>query len=376
MSTFAVRAANAADNAGLLRLLGVPQPSKGVQLAFERAPDYFHSAGVMHEDLDVLVAERESDGAIVGMGSMGWRDLYVNGERQRVRYAADLRVAEECQGTRLILYMNRGVRERIGDVGWYQSVILEENERSRQTLEGSRAGLPVYRPHVGIETWTMTGRRHRATGTSALATRTATAADIPAMNAFVQSLAAHYQFLPAYDFSALALSTVAASEQASANPYYKGLTLDDFLLVSDANGLRGLVGLWNQKAFKQTRIVGYHPLLAFARPLYNVWARLFGGLILPPQGGVLDYQVLHSPLTRPDDREAFDALLDAAWDSPRRRDGAALVLTLSDPDPRCAAMARFRALSLRGRHYLVAFNEAAHPVLEPERIPYFECGRL
>lgn len=366
MSRFAVRAATPADNDGLLRLLAVPQPASGALLAFERAPDYFRSAAVMHEELDVLVAEREDDGRVVGMGSMGWRELWLDGVRQRVRYAADLRVAADCQGSRLVLYMNRGVRERIGDSGWYQSVILEDNARSRQTLEGGRAGLPIYRPDTGIETWTLTGRRRRARLPQGLVCRIATPADVPAMNAFAAAQAAHYQFLPAYDFAAL----------AAGHDYYRGLRLEDFLLVCDDQGLRGLVGLWNQKEFKQTRIVGYHPLLAVLRPLYNLWARLAGALVLPPAGGALNYLVLHSPLTRPDDQAAFDALLDAAWEVARARGAGALVLTLSDPDPRRAAMARFRFRSLRGRHYLVAFSDDAHPRLDAGRIPYFECGRL
>lgn len=365
MSRYCVREGRAGDNDGLLRLLAVPQPASGAWLAFERAPDYFRSAAVMHETLDVLVAEREGDNALVGMGSMGWRELWLNGRRERVRYAADLRVAEECQGSRLVFYMNRGVRERLGDSGWYQSVILEGNARSQQTLEGGRAGLPHYRPDVGLETWTVTGRR-RAAAPSGLQCRVATLADVPAMNSFVATRAVEYQFLPAYDFAAL----------ATGNPYYRGLTLADFLLLTDANGLRGLVGIWDQKSFKQTRIIAYHPLLAMLRPLYNLWAHLSGGLVLPPAGAALNYLVLHSPLTAPDDQVAFDALLDAAWEAVRARGAAAMVLTLSDPDPRRQSLARFRHRALRGRHYLVAFSDAAMPVLDAGLIPYFECGRL
>lgn len=366
MSRFTTRLAHLSDNPALLRLLGVAQPSRGVMLTFERAPDYFHSVAVTHEVPHVVVAERCSDGEVVGVASFGTRRLFIDGQVQAVRYGSDLRIATELQGSRLIIYLTRAVREVLQEHGWYQAIILEENQRTRAVLEGARAGLPMYRPHVGLETWTLSGRKNTAAKNTALQVRKAQADDIPAMNAFLQLMAVHYQFLPAYDFSGLLAGA----------PYFKGLTLDDFLLVSDEHGLRGMVGLWNQKSFKQTRVVGYNALLTLLRPFYNVWARLAGGFVLPPAGDVFDYRVMHSLLTAPDDASAFNTLLDAAWDEGRRRGCSSLTLTLADTDPRRRTLNRFRTLSLRGRHYTVAFNEAAHPQLDPARIPYFECGRL
>ena len=372
MSGFLMREAQAADNAGLLRLLGVAQPSRGVMLTFERAPDYFHSVAVTHEKPHILVAESRKDGEIVGVASFGTRQLFINGSEQAVRYGSDLRIAAEHQGSRLIIYITRAVREVLKEQGWYQAIILEDNQRTRDVLEGARAGLPQYRTHTGLETSTLSGRKHKAGTASSegLKVDAANKADIPAMNAFLRDMAAHYQFLPAYDFSGLLTDA----------PYFRGLTLDDFLLVSDANGLRGMVALWNQKTFKQTRVVGYSPLMNFLRPFYNFWARHFGGFVLPPAGEAFSYRVLHSLLTAPDDMAAFNALLDAAWEESHRRDAGkattALTLTLADNDPRTPALARFRRLALRGRHYTVAFNEAAHPELDSTRIPYFECGRL
>ncbi|MDQ8037018.1 MAG: hypothetical protein REI12_06315 [Pedobacter sp.] len=372
MSSFLMRDAQASDNAGLLRLLGVAQPSRGLMLTFERAPDYFHSVSVTHEKPQVLVAERKGDGEIVGVASFGTRQLFINGEEQAVRYGSDLRIAAEHQGSRLMIYITRAVREVLQEKGWYQAIILEDNQRTREVLEGARAGLPQYRAHTGLETWTLSGRKLKAALASGLSARKATADDIPAMNAFLRRMAAHYQFLPAYDFSGLVQD----------QPYFRGLALDDFLLITDAEGIRGMVALWNQKAFKQTRVVAYNALMAFLRPFYNLWARSFGGFVLPPAGEAFSYRVLHSLLSAPDDLAAFDALLDAAWEESGKRDVAAgcartaLTLSLADSDPRRTVLSRFRALSLRGRHYTVAFNAAAHPELDSTRIPYFECGRL
>ncbi len=365
MSAFLLREATVADNDGLLRLLGVAQPSRGVWLTFERAPDYFHSVAVTHESPHVLVAERRSDGEIVGVASVGSRRLFVNGVVEDVRYGSDLRIAASQQGSRLMIYITRAVRELLQDKGWYQAIILEENQRTRSVLEGARAGLPQYRAQGVVETLTLSSRKKKAPP-AALQIRKATRTDIADMTDFLFAMSRHYQFLPAYDFSSL----------ADGNGYFKGLSLEDFLLVSDDKGLRGMVSLWNQKSFKQTRVQAYDRLLAWLRPFYNLWARWRGGFLLPPAGAVFDYRVLHSLLTAPADTEAFDALLDAAWEEGQARGAASLTLTLAESDPRRSLLSRFNSVLLRGRHYTVAFNEAAHPQLDPGRIPFFECGRL
>jgi hypothetical protein len=84
---------------------------------------------------------RRSDNAVVAMLNLGVRDVFVDGTAQTIRYGSDLRIAPEYQGSRVLIYINRAVRECIQDT-WYQSVILEENEKSRGALEGGRAGLP------------------------------------------------------------------------------------------------------------------------------------------------------------------------------------------------------------------------------------------
>ena len=123
---------------------------------------------------------------------------------------------------------------------WYQSVILDENDKSRGALEGGRAGLPLFKPMGSILTHTITGIKGGALRTNL---DHATINDVEDMNAFISKMSEYYQFLPNYDFRELAIG----------GSYFNGLTLGDFLLLRDEQqNIRGLVGLWNQKAFKQT----------------------------------------------------------------------------------------------------------------------------
>ncbi|MCP5176634.1 MAG: hypothetical protein H6997_03655 [Moraxellaceae bacterium] len=363
MTTFDIRPATAADNHAILGLIGQPQPSNGVNFAFERLPDYFTSAQISHQQPHTLVVERRDNKEVVAMVNMGFREVFVDGQPKQIRYGSDLRIAPEYQGSRVLIYINRAVKDCVQN-DWYQSVILEENDKSRSALEGGRAGLPIYRSLGTISTHTITGRKALFTPHKQI--RRAQIADIPAMNAFIKQMAEHYQFLPRYDFYQL----------THHHPYFNGLNIDDFLVLFDDEQLVGLVGLWNQKNFKQTRVVDYNRTVAMFRPIYNWWSRLTGGFVLPAKGQLVDYIALHSPLTHPKDSDSFRHLLHHAWLEVRQQQKAAMTLTLADTDPRLSVLADFKTIPLTAYQYAVAFKEPLLPILDNQRIPYFESGRL
>lgn len=366
MSAYAIRPVHDTDDEGIRRLLGAPQPSALLSLGFERSPSYLQAASVSHLQPEILVAEHTASADIVAVVNLGKRPVYLNGEPREVRFAGDLRVASGHQGGRLLVYLSRRFREILGEGGWYQTIILDENERSRSALaQGGRAGMPFYAPQVAVETYTLTGvRKVQAAGSCTV--RTASEADIPAMNRFVAVMGRFYQFMPAYDFGGL----------LTGNSYFRGLSIRDFILVERNGELRALGAVWNQKDFKQTRVVSYQPLIRFLRPMYNIWSAVTGQMSLPPEGDCLDYRIVHSPLSFPDDAEAFSALLQTLWDRCHLSGSRALALSLAATDPRREVLRNFRHFFMAGTHYLASFSPERLPVLDDRLVPYFECGRL
>lgn len=365
MSAFEACIGGACDNAALQRLFAVPQPSSGVQIAFERAPDYFASAAVMYQQSHLLLVRHKASRELAAAVNMGQRLAWVNGEKILLRYGADMRIAPDFQGGRALLYINRAVKEVVGD-GWYLTVILDDNQRSRNSLEGGRAGLPQYR-HIGdIHTYTLTSARVSARMPANACTRVAEQADVAAMNAWVQTLGQHYQFLPCYDFA----------ELASGSDFYRDLSLSDFLLYERDGELAGLIGLWDQHGLKQARVVAYKGLMKWVKPFYNLWSRLGGGLVLPPVGQTFHYLSLHSLLTLPGDTEAFSALLHTAMQQARLRGFGGAALTLSEQDPRREVLRQFRHVRMTARQYSVAYAEANQPLLSPQFIHFHDAGRL
>lgn len=362
MSQFESCLGQASDNAQLQHLFSVPQNSSGVSIAFGRAPDYFNSQAVMYNDGRLLLVKNKQHGDIAAATNMGKRWLYVDGQPQLVRYGADMRIAPSYQGGRALLYINRAVKEEIGN-DWYLTVILQDNQRSKNSFENARAGLPIYRKLGMITTYTITSAKQKKSEHGLVQ---AQVSDIDAMNQFVAELAQQYQFLPYYDFN----------ELLNGAAYFKGLSIDDFWLRKKDGKITGLVGLWDQHLFKQAKVMAYSRALTIIKPFFNVFSALTGGLKLPKVGDNFDYLTLHSPLTATHDLESFDELLQGAWQLTQQRGFSSMAVTLADNDPRQAVLKSFRHQTLKANHYSVAYNNENQPNLQQDWVYYYECGRL
>lgn len=362
MSQFEARLGCMADNEQLQQLFSVPQPSLGIQLAFERAPNYFHSEAVMYNSGELWLVIHSETRRLAAAVNIGHRWLYVNGVAQWVRYGADMRIAPEFQGSRALLYINRAVKHALAD-DYYLSIILQDNNRSKESFEHARAGLPSYRKLGEITTYTLHSPRFLRYKKPPV--RVATDADIPAMNEFIKKMANYYQFLPCYDFELLKTNS----------DFFQGLTINDFLLLEKDGKICGLVGLWDQKQIKQTKVVSYSNWLKIARPFYNLWSSIFGGIKLPQKGGNLAYLTLHSPLTEPCDLAGFEQLLNAAWKAAKARGFSSIIFTLANEDPRNVSLENYRYNAIHSNHYSVDYNEENQANISTNYIYYYECGR-
>lgn len=368
---WAMRAATPADNPQVLALVASAMPSSGVMLSLSREPDYAVAcqAAFVHSETWLIVAAAQPD-RVVGIYTLSMRPCYVNGQVEMLRYLGDFRIDPRVQGQKLTRLVMRHLRTRLPEQHYAQAVVLADNTVARRTLHQPHRDFVTHYPDQTLYTMTMTGRcPPRATEAAQqgmLASRVATAADVPRMNAFVQAMAAHFNFLPRYDFAEL------LTEQ----PYWRGLGISDFSLVFRDRELVGLYGLWDQKPFKQTRVTHYHPLIALLRPLYNVWARHNQRLVLPPKGELLHYLMLHSPLCRPDEIEVFDYIVQAAFVQTRQRGVSALCYSLIETDPRRVVQSRHYGNVIRGVHGFYSFGDNPAPTFDPHRLSYLECGRI
>lgn len=364
-----MRAATAADNPQLLSLVAAAMPSSGLMLSLSRQPDYFVAcqAAFMQSETWVIVAASQPE-RVVGVYTLSMRPCYIDGQVQMLRYLGDFRIDPLVRGHKLSRLAMRHLRTRMPELYYAQAVVLADNTVAKQALHRPHQDFVSHYADQTLFTMTMTGCRPSVPTASQaqFSHRTAKAQDVALMNDFVQSMAAHFNFLPRYDFAGL----------LDGHAYWKGLTISDFSLVFRGGVLVGLYGLWDQKSFKQTRVLSYHPLIALLRPLYNLWARYNQRLVLPPKGELLQYLMLHSPLCHPEDVDTFDYMVQAAFAQTRQRGVAALCYSVVERDPRRVVQSRHYGNVIQGVHGFYSFGKNPAPSFDPHRLTYLECGRI
>lgn len=353
--------ASAADSDDILQLFrSTPQHGR-VLLNFEREPDYFQGGHVTCEKPEVHIA-RNGKGELLMLYAFGQRTVYINGQPQEVRYAHDLRIAEQARGGLLVVRMARYVQKRVQADEIIQTVILNENKASLNSVASGRAGLPTYYPCGDIET-SLIFRMPKLTK-SELLVRQAKGSDLIAMQDFHNQYAQQRQFYPRYNFAGV----------VDGNPYFNGLRVSDYWLAFHADELVGMAALWDQKHFKQTRVLAYPKGLSWLRYFWNFWAKAFGGLYLPPAGGSLRYLMLHSVLIRSEQPQTLQALL-VQMSAYAAQQGAVISAGFFHDDPLRSALQGSRRQTMQSKHFLIGYHGDPRVALD-DRPSYIELARL
>jgi len=346
-----VRPARPEDNPALLDLLRRTPQMGSVTLTFEREADFFSGARVACEVPRVLVAERrEHPGRLLGMVDIGQRQQYLNGQPCTVSYLHDLRIAPEGRGGRVLAALFRAIATAMQAPGsWMEAVILEDNLVPLGIVGRGRTGLPNFYPNGRITTSLLPGRQSRSRADSGLQIRAATAADAQQLQQLWQQAGSRQGF-PVYQVRDL----------LEGSPYYQGLRIEDYWLACIGQRAVGVVGVWDQKAFKQTRVARYSPWLGALRRPYNLCSRLFGGLHLPAIGATFSYLSLHGLSVLNNDPLIFQALLEHVL-AHQVQPQQSLVCGFFDDDPLAQVVRPYRRQTLHSCHFLLSYDHDPRP---------------
>ena len=363
--SYQIRPATESDNAAILALLqGTPQQG-AVTLNFERSPDYFRGARVACEQPDVWVAEaRDAPGKVGAVYNVGWRHVWINGEVRPIRYAHDLRIAPEFRNGLILQRLFRHLRKQLSDGEWMQTTVLQDNQASLGTVASGRAGLPTYYPAGTIETSMLYTRQRVSRLPADISIRQSGSADLPEIAALLKTQGQEKQFFPYWDVN-----------RVHGDEYCYGLNASSFLLLRVRGELKGVLGFWDQKPIKQTRVLGYARGMGMMRHLYNTHSVLRGGMRLPAPGGVLSYLSLHSLIVSNDDPELLRLLLDHAVTFFHGRYDA-LICGFFQQDPLAKVAERYRRRRLLSEHFLVSYDGDPRSTLDMQRPWYVEVARL
>ncbi|MCB1308437.1 MAG: hypothetical protein KDK30_09670 [Leptospiraceae bacterium] len=375
MPRFIAHKADRRDNSELCALFRDAPMAGAIRIALEREPDFFLCAGVQTEQPEVyaghdsLAAQSNERTRIAAVFSTGGRHVFVNGKKRFVRYFSDLRILPEYRNGTLLARGFHWIHANVmRGTEFAQTIIVADNRKAIEYLGSGRAGLPFYHPAGAYITHAVSLQsrppRKRNKNLPALHIRRAQSNDMAAMQKLLDREGPRKQFYPCYEFQKLD------------KDYYHGLKISDFWLALHGEQLVGIAGVWDQRAFKQTRIVSYAPLIATLRPLLNLLRRFMGGIRLPPANSVLQYFFLHTILIQDNNPDIFRALLHAVYRAHRNSEFEYFLCGLDALDPLNAALEGFVRRKFHGRHFLVSFDRE-HPREHLRPGPYYlEAARI
>src|SRR5438128_3099365 len=257
MSRYRMELATSADDADLRRILAQTPMDGTISVCFRREPSYFAGAAVDGPFRQVVACRDTATGRLVGFGCRAVRERYVNGRPEPIGYLSNLRLLAEHRNRGLIARGYAYFRQLHAD-GWtalYLTTIAEGNRAALTILTSGRAGLPGY--HYAGKFHTAAIPVRRRANTASVEIRAATADDLPAILEFLEREGPRRQFFPRYQ----------PQDFFTPDGSLQGLRPADLLLAWQDRRLVGTLGGWDQHAYRQTEVCGYHGVLRWLRPV-------------------------------------------------------------------------------------------------------------
>jgi ribosomal protein S18 acetylase RimI-like enzyme len=360
------REARADDNAALVALAAACPMAGDLTMCVDRAPDFFALARLEGDRWRVGVAE--ADGAVVGCVAASERLAYVDGRATRTAYVGDLKVHPAHRGGPAADALEELAREACREYGGGDALTLATvlaGNRAMERRAGGPRGLPRLTPFATLHVYAVPFLWPRPTDVAGLRVAHARDEDLDEMAALWTRLAPARQLAPVLDAAGLASWLRRAP----------GLAVHDYLVARRRDGrIAGFVAMWDQRAFKQLRVLGYSPRLAAARRAVNAVAALAGTPRLPAAGAALpSLAAVH--LCAPSDEPAvLRALLLHAYAERRGAGHRVVTVSLDRRDPLARALAGLWAQPTAVRAYATTPRGAWRGAALDGRPLYFESA--
>ncbi len=293
-----------------------------VSVRFEREPDYFLGTTIQGDPCHVLIARHVPDGVLAAVAVRAERRVWLGGEVARVAYIGQIRVAPRFQGRWLTQRAAREVSQLHDATMPYLGVIAADNPVALGTLTGPRRPGPTVRRVARLVSLAFLVHQ-RFAGRPRRPVERVTGA--PWMRSW-----------PSCSGSGPpATSSRSWRRRRSDGRTYRDLRAGDLAVVRRDGDIVGVLGSWDQSAYKQDVVVGFAPRLARLRPGYDVVARALGGRSLPRPGERIRTAFGCLRCVSDDDPDVLAALL---WAGRRRAADQGqdfLMLGFDERDPSC-----------------------------------------
>jgi hypothetical protein len=364
--SFRLYLATKEDEADIRRLFRTNAVPGHVTVTYEREPDFFLGCGVTGRTHQVVVARHDETGELAGVVCRAKRSMWINGQKEEVGYLNGVRVDERFRGRWLVPSGLKflGDLDATDPVPVYLATITGENHEARGLLvEKPRPGFPRFEEVARLYTAVIPVRVPFFSRKATDGIRSANPEDLPRIVSFLNEHGRERQFFPVY------------GEEEFHDPATLGFRVEDFFLCEREGELSGVVGLWDQSAYKQTVVREYSGGLRWTRPLYDAAARLTRRQPLPAPGEPLRSAYAAFVCVADDDELVFRALLRRIYELAAKRRHAFLVAGLAGSGPLLAEVRRYAHVPYHSTLYTVSWKGGLYEKLDG-RIPHVEVATL
>jgi len=360
--------AQSQDNAELCSFLANNPVPGNIEVTFEREPDFFVGSEIRGE-LNQTIAVRDlKENKIVGIASRSVAKAFVNGEPSDLGYLSDLRLSPDYRSGSLLARGYRFLRELHvdGRALLYTTAIFAENARALATLTSGRAGLPAYHPMGCLDCSGINLGRTKPPIKARCDIERGSLALLPQIVECLNRNNARKQFAPFH-----------SCEEYLLGKRWRDFNVSDFYVALRGGQVVGVIGQWNQRRFKQTRVIRYSGPLRWLAPMAKVTHPLIKGYRFPEVGEEVRSFYISFVAVDDDDVSVFRALLRELYRGAVTADAMFALTSLHEEDPLRAALEDYSLTPFRARIYCVCYadGERGFGRLD-KRVPYMEAATL
>jgi len=353
---------------GIKALCRIPV-SEQIHISLEREPSYLTGAHVQCE-VPLIYVALSDESQVVGVCNIGTRRLWYRQQIISVPYLCDLRIDKRYKGLQILARFSKLYLEMHRDGAYPGQTIVFSDNKLMLSLIDKRKQKPhlLYFPYYHSASIYISTFLRKITKKHTLpedfSIINASKSNLNDLQQFIDNESSKIDYFPYYNLKELN------------QPYYTGLKLDDYLILYKSGNIVGVCGVWDQSKIKQTRVVGYTPIIKKFRRLYNLFASIRGKMKLPILGEKINYLSLHTILVQNRSPQLFSYLLHYIQEYKLEEEDQYLLIGLDKQDPLYNSLKEFNiARQMTGQYFYVTHNEKTELSVQ-NKFYYFETARI
>jgi hypothetical protein len=249
----------------------------------------------------------------------------------------------------------------------YVSTIIHDNTQAISLLTAGRDGLPKYYNSGIYNTYAVKLKKSIRIKDAGVDIVRGDGHNLNAIVKCLQRNGRDKQFYPYYE----------SQDFESGSEYLRDFKKEDFYVALKDSRIVGVLGKWDQRAFKQIVICGYDRKVNRIRPVYNFFADLVSFPTLPSPQSKLDSFYISFIAVDDNKPEIFSSLLSAVYNDHIGSEYTYMVAGLYEKDPLAGAVDRYPHIKYKSRIFVVCWEDGKEWLHSLDsRIPYLEVATL